>query len=136
MTRLHSTVVIGFILICLPILGGECVRKRQWFNRWSLKQWWVIFLGASIVDVGSTYFLILIRAMPWTIEHNWLLSYVGPLIGYSNAMLWWNLIIVVTLYAIACMTHPPPRYKSFVWFMCVASGVRFWAAICNMTLVW
>jgi len=135
--NLLSTVAIELILIFfVPVIGSEWIRKHQRLSQWSLKRWWTIFLCASFVDVGSTYVVIYIRSLPWTTEYNLLVSNFGPLIGYNNIMLGYNVLVILMLYFIACINHPPKRYNFFIWFMCVASGVRFGAAICNMILVW
>ena len=66
MVKLLTTLSVECILlVLLPLVLSDWIRKNSRFNQWSLKKWWVIFLGASVADVGSTYigFLFLFRAV-------------------------------------------------------------------------
>ena len=132
---LRMTILELIFVIILPVLGSELVRKHEWFSRWSLKQWWLLFTGASIADVVSTYVMIYVRSLPWAIEQNILIIWFGPLVGHGWVLLAYNIIALFLFYIIARRTHDPTRRNFFVWFFCVSSSIRIGAAVYNFIYV-
>ena len=137
MHELLSTLSVEIVLIFLiPVIGSEMIRTRGLFDLWSLKRWWLLLAGASIIDLASTYFVVYVRAMTWEVEQNILVLAFGPSMGHGLVLVVENLLALTLFYIVACKVRRPRSFEFFRWFFCVGSAVRIGAALCNMLLVY
>ena len=133
--ELVSSVGVELMLIFfIPVVGSEVLRKQQWFHQWSLKRWWLVFMVASIADAASTYFIIHVRSVRWTAELGVVVRGFGSLMGHDEALITFTVLVLIVSYVSACMFATSTYRAFFVWFFCVASGIRLGAAACNMLL--
>lgn len=116
--ELFLTIIVECILvIVLPLIATDMIRKRgRFYCQWSLKRWWLIFLTATMVDIASTYFVVLVRDVPWTAEQNIVVMIFGSSMGHGNVLILENILFLLVSYGIADIVRGPKSRAFFMWF--------------------